>query len=588
MVNARKFGGTLDTIALTGVGLTVLGSSPLLANWLPPLVVTGGAVVGGGWLGLRALDALFKRPMLKGWKGATISDAPVVEAKLGRQIKDALLLGYAGDTGDPIWINNEDAMRHLYIRGQSGVGKTVAASLMMFQQIQRGGGLLFMDGKIDADNLETLYQMASWCGREHDLEVINAGDPSKSNTYNPILFGDPDEVSARIIGLIPSTESNAGADYYKQSGNQGITTLVAALQAAQLAYNFIDLTILLMSPKALNYLESQVVSQVSDRHPAARALKIFLDQYRMGKEGVIDMKKLKEVFGGLGGRLYSFGTGKFGEVMNTYSPEVQLHRSIRENKITYIALPTMGKDVAANNFGKMAVGDFRTAVSWIQLLEVKDRPSPPYMGFFDEAGSYVSATWSRLFEQARSAHIMLMPAVQTDANFAAVSDELAEMIEGNTWVKAYFKLGSQGTAESAAEFIGKVKRVARSLSVSDSRSETSTLVQPSPAQSSGDSNGFSYTEREEEQYRVAPDDLKALGKGEAIILYGGDRVYSVKIPRLTFDRAFIDRVGSARINHPRPSHSPSGAYKRGINLFEQIDRFLSSTEREQIDREARN
>ena len=103
-------------------------------------------------MGLRALDALFRRPMFKGWKGATISDAPVVDAKLGRQIKDALLLGYAGDTGDPIWIDNEDAMRHLYIRGQSGVGKTVAASLMMFQQIQRGGGLLFMDGKIDADN----------------------------------------------------------------------------------------------------------------------------------------------------------------------------------------------------------------------------------------------------------------------------------------------------------------------------------------------------------------------------------------------------------------------------------------------------
>lgn len=584
MIGTRKFGGPLDTLALTGAGLTFLGTSPMLADWIPPAVLTGGAVVGGGWMGLRALDALLKRPMFKGWKGATISDAPVVPAKLGAQVRDALLLGYTADTGDPIWVNNEDAMRHLYIRGQSGVGKTVAASLMMFQQIQRGGGLLFMDGKIDADNLEMLYRMASWCGREHDLEVINAGDPSKSNTYNPILFGDPDEVAARIIGLIPSTESNAGADHYKQSGNQGITTLVAALQAAEIAYNFIDLTILLMSPKALNYLESLVPPQ----HPAAWALKIFLDQYRAGKEGAIDMKKLKDIFGGLGGRLYSFGTGNFGQVMNTYSPEVQLHRSIRENKITYIALPTMGKDVAANNFGKMAVGDFRTAVSWIQLLDVKDRPNPPYMGFFDEAGSYVSATWSRLFEQARSAHIMLMPAVQTDANFAAVSDELAEMIEGNTWVKAYFKIGSQGTAESAAEFIGKVKRVARSLSISDSRSETSTLVQPSPAQSSGDSNGFSYTEREEEQYRVTPDDLKALGKGEAVILYGGDRVYPIKVPRITFDHDFIEKVGPARINHPRSSHRPSGQYKRGIKLFEQIDRFLSSSEREKLDREAQD
>lgn len=576
-MNHRGIGGSLDTLALSAAGLTLLSTNPYLAPWLPAPLVLGGAALGAGWMGWRSLKAMRSKPMFPSVCQA-LSDAPRVRAKIGKQVKDALLLGYAIDTGDPIWGANDDLMRHIYIRGQSGVGKTVGASLMMFQQIQRGGGVLFMDGKIDADNLEMLYQMASWCGREHDLEVINAGDPSMSNTYNPILFGDPDEVAARIIGLVPSTESNAGADHYKQSGNQGITTLVGALQAAKVAYNFIDLTILLMSPKALNYLESLVPVHL----PEARALSIFLDQYRTGKDGVIDMKKLKDIFGGLGGRLFTFGTGTFGQVMNTYNPDVQLYRSIRENKITYIALPTMGKDVAANNFGKMAVGDFRTAVSWIQGLSVNQRPWPPYMGFFDEAGSYVSQTWSRLFEQARSAHIMLMPAVQTDANFAAISDELSEMIEGNTWIKAYYKLGSQGTAESAAEFIGKIKRVTRSLSVSDSTSETATLVNPSPAQSSGDSSGLSYSEREEEQYRVSPDELKALGKGEAVILYGGDRVYPVKIPRVTFSKEFQDRVGKASINRPRPSFRPSAPYQRGINLFEQIDRFLSAGDREEL------
>jgi hypothetical protein len=559
------------------MGLTLLETNPYLGPLLPDPLVMGGMALGAGWMGWRSMKAFGNWPMFKS-DCQVISDAPRLKAKAGQQVKDALLLGYTIDTGEPIWASNDDLMRHFYIRGQSGVGKTVGASLMMFQQIQRGGGVLFMDGKIDADNLDMLYQMASWCGREHDLEVINAGDPKMSNTYNPILFGDPDEVAARIIGLIPSTESNAGADHYKQSGNQGITTLVGALQAAKVAYNFIDLTILLMSPKALNYLESIVPPHL----PEARALSIFLDQYRTGKDGAIDMKKLKDIFGGLGGRLFTFGTGTFGQVMNTYNPDVQIYRSIRNNKITYIALPTMGKDVAANNFGKMAVGDFRTAVSWIQSLPVSQRPWPPYMGFFDEAGSYVSATWSRLFEQARSAHIMLMPAVQTDANFAAISDELSEMIEGNTWIKAYYKLGSQGTAESAAEFIGKIKRVTRSLSVSDSVSETSPLINASPAQSSGDSSGFSYSEREEEEYRVSPDDLKALGKGEAVILYGGDRVYPVKIPRITFSKEFRERVGKAVINRPRPSFRPSPPYQRGIGLFEQIDRFLSTRDREEL------
>lgn len=577
--NGIGIGGSLDTLALSAAGLALLSTNPYLAPVIPAPLALGGVGIASTWFALRAMKGVIGRKAFRQSACKVVSDAPKIPVKLGgKGPADGLLFGYAIDTGEPIWAENDDAMRHVYIRGQSGVGKTVAASLLMFQQIQRGGGVLFIDGKIDADNLEMLYQMASWCGRENDLEVINAGDPARSNTYNPILFGDPDEVAARIIGLIPSTESNAGADHYKQSGNQGITTLVSALQAAKLAYNFIDLTILLMSPKALAYLESMVPPHL----PEARALSLFLDQYRTGKDGLIDMKKLKDTFGGLGGRLFQFGTGTFGKVMNTYNPDVQLYRSIRSGKITYIALPTMGKDVAANNFGKMAIGDFRTAVSWIQGLPVKQRPWPPYMGFFDEAGSYVSATWSRLFEQARSAHIMLMPAVQTDSNFAAVSDELSEMIEGNTWIKVYFKLGSQGTAESAAEFVGMTKRVARSLSVTDSTSESASMTSGLPSQSAGDSSGVSYSEREEEQYRVSPDDFKGLDKGEAIILYGGDRVHPIRVPRVTFTKEFIEKIGKAQIIRPRPSFRPAEPYTRGIDLFAQSERFLSSGQREEL------
>ena len=107
----------------------------------------------------------------------------------------------------------------------------------MFQQIQRGGGLAFIDGKLAGDDIETIYQYCCWAGREQDLLILNPGTPSMSNTYNPILRGDPDEVASRILSIIPSTENNPGADHYKQSANQGITTIVAALQAAGLAYN---------------------------------------------------------------------------------------------------------------------------------------------------------------------------------------------------------------------------------------------------------------------------------------------------------------------------------------------------------------
>ena len=169
-----------------------------------------------------------------------------------------------------------------------------------------------------------------------------------------------------------------------------------------------------------------------------------------------------------------------------------------------------------------------------------------------------------------------MPAVQTVANLAAVSPELAQMIMGNTWTKLFFKLGTQESAEEAAEFIGKHIQVTRSLSVSDSTSQTSSMVTPAPAMSSGDSSGISVGEREEESYRVSPDDLKNLGMGECIALVGGSKAYPIKIPLIKFDSAFKQRIGKARINRVEPKAV------NGIDLFKNVDRFLSKQQQNDI------
>ncbi|MDA0625198.1 hypothetical protein PCS77_19295, partial [Acinetobacter baumannii] len=109
-------------------------------------------------------------------------------------------------------------------------------------------------------------------------------------------------------------ESNPGTDYYRQAANQGITTLVGAIQRAGMAYNFMDLSILLQNQRALSMLEN-MVPESSD----AKALRLFLEQYKqVNKDGLtsIDMKRLKETFGGVGGRLHLFGSGIFGQITN--------------------------------------------------------------------------------------------------------------------------------------------------------------------------------------------------------------------------------------------------------------------------------
>ena len=142
--------------------------------------------------------------------------------------EDDLLIGYTTDKMLPFRIPANELMRHGYILGMSGVGKTVVGKLMMYQQIVRGGGLIFVDGKLDSTSYNELYAMACLCGRRDDFLIINPGNPEESNTYNPVLYGDPDEVTARIMTLI--SNSTGDSAFYRSQATQAIGVLIAALQ----------------------------------------------------------------------------------------------------------------------------------------------------------------------------------------------------------------------------------------------------------------------------------------------------------------------------------------------------------------------
>lgn len=478
-----------------------------------------------------------------------------------------MLLGYIVDTGEPLVIPMNQWMRHAMIAGQSGVGKTVLGSWLMFQQIARGGGMLWIDGKLDPDNANMLREMCAWAGREDDLLIINPGDPDESNSYNPILFGDADEVASRCISLIPSAENNPGADYYRQEANQGVTTLVNAIQACGLSYNFADLTVLLSNAEALTWLEQRVPYGTE----AQQQLSLFLHKFKMPqKDGrvAIDVKKLKDQLGGIGGRMFSFGTGKFGQILNSYNPEVRLKEDLLANKIIYVMLPTMGKSEAASNFGKMVIGDFRTAIAQIQALPESQRPSPPVLSFFDECGSYVTNAWSRIFEQSRSARLMMLPAFQTKANLEALGDELLRMVTGNTLTKVFFKPGENDTADWFADLIGKEYRTVHSISASKGTGTSKASHLSSKPGGWTDSGAVGFSESTELEHKITGSELMKLGQGECIVTFDGSKVYHIRVPMLRFSDDVRAAARAAGINHQRPKR------QKGLNIASNIDKWI--------------
>lgn len=596
-----RAGGPLDTGALLSFSAGLFASHPLLKK-VPPIPIgqmmgslykslsgplhippefvlhpTTLAAIGAiapAMGGAHFLNRAFEAAGIDGFFDSKlkIKSSPLPKLKKGEK---GMLVGYLVDTGQPLYVPMDDLVRHLSIVGQSGVGKTVFGQLLMFQQIGAGGGMVFVDGKLDSKTLDELYRMAAYHGRQNDILVINPGDPENSNSYNPILYGDPDEVADRIVSLIPSTEANAGADHFKQAAKQGCTVLVAAIQKAKLAYTFIDLVILLSSSKDLTALENMLPACDEKTN-----LSIFLDQYKVpdkSGEKVVDVKRLKETFGGIGGRLFTFGTGSFGKVMNVTAPEVDLYNAMRSNKIIYVMLPTMGKAQTASNLGKMFLGDARTAFSWLQKLPDSEKPNPPLLFFMDELGSYATDALARPFEQNRSANVILAPAYQTMANLESVSEEFAQMVIGNTWVKVYFKVGTHETAEKAADTIGEEKKIQDSLSIVGGESSSGKNAGTGADGSASKNENIGFGEREGDGYKVSPDDLKGLDKGEAIITIGGASVYHVRIPQITYTKSFIEEYPRAKINHFRPR------FAKGIDLFKATQRRSESKKRDSKD-----
>lgn len=614
-LNNEPIGGSSETLYMLMAAAGLLSAFAPMAHWIDsaPFPLKVGARVGLMAAGAYAFYKMSYSALKKDRKSFVLHSSCKVESSDPPEYKPGtpgLLFGYTTDTGSPLFISDEDLCRHGIIEGQTGMGKSVLGKTLMFQQIQRGGGLLFVDGKLDSDNIQDIYEYAVYCGRGNDFLVVNPGCPEQSNTYNPILFGDPDEVAARIISLIPSTASSAGADYYKQNANLALVCFLSALQeespeqierwvkesAAKgypegyvdnnrvkgRAYNFLDLALLTMNEGVLNNLFQSVEYNAPDSL-TRKNLSIFLEQYAKENSNdaqadsiQIDLKKLKETLGGIGARMHQFGSGKFGPVLNSYSPEVKIYEAIRDNKIVYVALPTMGKDVAAQNLGKIVIADLRTAISWLQLNK-QDRPAIPFLAFLDEMSSYSTETLAVMFEQARSARVALFPAIQTDSGLSNISEDFKERIFANTEIKIFFKLSSQDTAMAASELIGETKRVTTSTSAGTGVSASAQALDLGPNKSVSDSESSATGEREMPEPLVHQDQIKALDKGECIILRSPS-VWNIRIPLIELTPETKLAIGPLRINHGKSYVTKEDSF----DAMENVDKFIKEAQKRRI------
>lgn len=529
-----KIAGRSDAVSLGLIGAGVQTLNPLAWSITP---IAAAITVALGVTGLLIPRARmhYERWVWKNTEGILIESDPVPEETY---MESGYRLGLTRDNAFPVDLCDDLAVRHCAIVGQSGVGKTTLAMYVLAQQIARKGGFLFIDAKIDLDTLNQLQHLAKLNGREDELYVLNVSDPSMSNSYSPLIHGDADEKSARVMNL---QEENANADHYRQSAAHAFRVIFDALDKINYTYTFADITTLCTSSKALLELQREL----SVEHPNSSELMAytsFLEQYsNTNKTGetVINIELLKKNIGGMVSRMSQFAGGKFGEVFNSYNPEIDLFDIIMNNKMLYVMVPTMAKDIQALNLAKMILSDLRSVVAKIQGLPEFMRPNPNFIALCDEMGSYAIDAVRTLFEQGRSAHIQMMPAFQSFSQLNRVSPDFSDIIIQNTWNKIFFKFGSKDAPEDAATILGSCTEFVRTISSSTSESKSAQSLRTSPAGSDSGGQGVSSGWREQEAFIVKPDMLRGLGKGQAMVQIGAD-VFCIDTPMIGFPKDIAD------------------------------------------------
>lgn len=525
-----KFAGRYDAFSLGCLGVSVSSMNPLL--WSMPIELCGGLSFVGmsGVLAPRAVDFLDGH-LKRRTDGIVIrSNKPPKKTFM----TEGYRYGLTRDYSEPVDLIDDLAVRHTAIIGQSGVGKTTLAMYILTQQMARGGGFLFIDGKIDDDTLRQLSYLAKLYGREDELYVLNVSDPSNSNSYSPLMHGDADEKSSRLLNL---QEAIGNADHYLQSAGHAFRVVFDALDCLGYCYTFEDFVTILNSSEALISLEDELTS--SKPHTSELlALSNFLELYktvdRNGKKR-INVDNLKKNIGGMVSRLTQFASGKFGQVFNTYNPEIDLFDIITQGQMLYVMVPTMAKDTAALNLAKMILSDLRSVVAKVQELPKSQRPSPSFICLPDELGSYAIDAVRTLFEQGRSAGIQMIPSFQSFSQLNMVSDYFSDIIIQNTWNKVFFKFGSKDAPEDAAEILGKQSGFLRTITESESESSSMNVLRTNPDSNAGDGHGVAEGWREQEEFRVEPDDLRGLGMGQAIMQIGA-KVYCLDTPMIEFPK----------------------------------------------------
>lgn len=345
---------------------------------------------------------------------------------------------YPGMTNRPLALGITDRLRHCWLLGPTGVGKSTLLANLIVQDMQAGRGILALDPKGDliTDLLDRVPE-----SRQDDVVVL---DPSATDCpigLNVLYTGRGEAAQElavdHLVHLMSSLWHSSWGPRTSDVMRMALLTLVSARSADGSPFTLIELPELLLNPT----FRQRVTAQPT----VPETVRSFWLAYEQMSDG-----ERAQVIGPSLNKLRSFTTRSALRLMLGQSRGVRLSDVFTRRRILLVSLAKgrLGNDTAALLGSLIVSGFWQATLSRVDVEEGKRHPVMVYVDEFQDV-IRLPLDLADMLAQARGLGVGLTLAHQY---LGQLSDSVKTAVLGTTRTQIVFQLQPEDARTVSSRF----------------------------------------------------------------------------------------------------------------------------------------
>jgi hypothetical protein len=356
--------------------------------------------------------------------------------------KEGLLLGenvYRGIT-TPIYIKEKDRMRHTYIIGKSGTGKSVLQSNMIVQDILNGRGLCVIDphGDLVDGVIEHIPPE-----RLNDVILFDPGDSEYPVGLNMLEFHNPEQKTFAINEIINifdklyDLKSTGGPMFEQYMRN----AMLLMMEDPDSGSTLLEVPKVLADANFRRYKLSKCVN------PVVRA---FWEEEAEKAGGEASLANMVPY---ITSKLTPFVSSDLIRPIIAQQKSSFNFREVMDTKKILLIKLSKGKigDISANLLGMIIVGKILMAA--LSRVDVPENERNEFYLYIDEFQNFITDSIAIILSEARKYQLGLIVAHQYIGQLVKKNDtSIKEAIFGNVGTQICFRIGPEDAEFMAKQF----------------------------------------------------------------------------------------------------------------------------------------